>query len=108
MQMRDTVKILKLPPFTTVPSSSNQTFTLTYPGNQDTPLLQVKNDQAQWVPLTDTKTRPNLQQTLLRLGLHNSSISLHTFRRSGATLAFNSNVSIQNIQSHGTWTSDCV
>ena len=37
-----------------------------------------------------------------------ADMSLHTFRRSGATLAFNSNVAIQSIQSHGTWTSECV
>ena len=78
------------------------------PGHQDSPLFQIKNDKAQWLPLTDTKARRNFSQILSRLGLQESSMSLHTFRRSGATLAFNSNVSIQNIQSHGTWTSDCV
>ena len=31
-----------------------------------------------------------------------------TFRRSCATFAFNNNVALQNIQRHGTWTSDCV
>ena len=70
--------------------------------------FQVKNDKAQRIPLTNTKTRRNLHQIFSRLGLQNSKISLHTFRHSGDTLAFNSNVSIQNIQSHGTWTSECV
>ena len=34
--------------------------------------------------------------------------SFHSFRRSGATFAFNNDVTLQNIQRHGTWTSDCV
>ena len=111
MQMRDTVKILKLPALHNSPLCPVQALKnvfLLSPGNQDTPLFQVKNDRAQWVPLTDTKTRRKFHQILLRLGFQNSKISLHTFRRSGVTLAFNTNVSIQNIQSHGTWTSDCV
>ena len=111
MQMRDSVKLLKLQSLQSSPLCPVQALKnllLLSPGNQDTPLFQVKNDKAQWVPLTDTKTRHNFHQILSRLRLQNSKISLHTFRRSGATLAFNSNVSIQNIQSHGTWTSDCV
>ena len=102
MEMRDGVKILKLPtlhgsPLCPVQALKNLLFLS--PGHQDSPLFQVKNDIAQWVPLTDTKTRRNFHQFLLTLGFHNSKISIHTFRCSGATLAFNSNVSIQNIQS---------
>ena len=111
MQTRDSVKILKLPflshsplcPVTTVKNMLMLT-----PGHQDTPLFQIKNARVQWVPLTDTQTRRNFTQVLTRLGLQDSGMSLHIFRRSGASLAFNSNVSLQNIQSHGTWTSDCV
>ena len=55
-------------------------------------MFQVTNGKAQWVPLTDTRTMRNFHQILARLGLQNSKISLHTFRRSGATLAFNFNV----------------
>ena len=35
-------------------------------------------------------------------------ITFHSFRRSGASLAFSHNVPLQEIQWHGTWTSDCV
>ena len=66
------------------------------PGDQDTPLFQIKTAKADWVPLTDTQTRCNFAQTLVRLGLQDSNMSLHTFRRSGASIAFNSKVSIQN------------
>ena len=99
MQTRDTIRILKMPALGTSPLCPVQAIKN---------LFQIKNEFAQWVPLTDTKVRRNFAQILSRLGLQNSGMSLHTFRRSGATLAFNSNVSIQNIQSHGTWTSDCV
>ena len=50
------------------------------PENHDTPLFQIKNDTAQWIPLTDTKVRQTFSQILQRLGLNNSSMSLHTFR----------------------------
>ena len=93
---------------TIVPSTSNQKFTPSNTRVKNSPLFQVKNECAQWIPLTDTKVRRNFFPILSRLGMQHSGMSLHTFRRSGATLAFNSDVSIQNIQSHGTWTSDCV
>ena len=41
----------------------------------------------------------------MALGLNPSHFTFHSFRRSGATLAFNFHVPIQR---HGTWTSDCV
>ena len=111
MQTRDTIRLLKIPalgssPLCPVQAIKNLLF-LT-PGTKNSPLFQVKNECAQWIPLTDTKVRRNFFQILSRLGMQHSGMSLHTFRRSGATLAFNSDVSIQNIQSHGTWTSDCV
>ena len=42
------------------------------------------------------------------LHLETNYITFHSFRRSGAAFAFNHNVSIQEIQKHGTWMSDCV
>ena len=111
IQTRDTIRILKIPSLGSSPLCPVQAIKnllLITPGTKNDPLFQIKNEAAQWVPLTDTKVRRNFTQILSRVGLQHSGMSLHTFRRSGATLAFNSNVSIQNIQSHGTWTSDCV
>ena len=91
VQTRDMVKIIKLPALQASPLCPVQAvknLLLLTPGDQDTPLFQIKNDKAQWNPLTDTKTRQNFAQILQRLGLNNSSMSLHTFRRSGAALAF--------------------
>ena len=58
--------------------------------------------------MTNTRVRRHLKSILHLLGLSWSPITFHTFRLSGATLAFNNNVDIQNIKQHGTWTSDCV
>ena len=58
--------------------------------------------------LTQNQVRTHLAKLLHALKLDGKSYSFHTFRRSGATLAFNSNVSIQNIKRHGTWSSDTV
>ena len=104
-------KIIKLPVLQAsplCPVKSVKNFLSLTPGSEDTLLFQIRNDKAKWLPLTDTKTRRNFTQVLQRLGLKDSFMSLHTFRRSGATLAFNSNVSLQNIQSHGTLTFDRV
>ena len=45
---------------------------------------------------------------LAKLHLHQFRFTFHTFRRLGATFAFNNDVALQNIVKHGTWTSDCV
>ena len=56
----------------------------------------------------DTRLRKHFKNIITALNLGQSSLTFHSFRRSGATMAFNSEVPIQDIQSHGTWTSDCV
>ena len=77
------------------------------PKGSNFPLFQVKVNQT-WVPLTDNKVRCHLSLLLTKLKLENTGYTFHTFCRSGATFAFNNNVALQNIQKHGTWTSDCV
>ena len=74
---------------------------------QQTPYLKKKHKE-RWVPLSDTRLHKHFSLILQELNLHNQSITLHSLRPSSATLAFNSNVSLQNIQNHGTWTSGCV
>ena len=59
--------------------------------------------RGKWVPLTDSSLPKNLTSILKFLNLHNSGITFHTFRRSSASLAFQLNVGIQQIQSHGLW-----
>ena len=65
------------------PVSAVKNLLMLTPGDQDTPLFQIKNAKAQFVPLTDTQTRRNFAQVLIRLrfaGLWNVSPHLQGFR----------------------------
>ncbi len=58
--------------------------------------------------ITQQQVRSHLRSIMLLMGLNPISHTFHTFRRSGASLAFQLRVPIQDIQSHGTWLSDAV
>ena len=58
--------------------------------------------------VTQSQIRSHLTKVLSLLNLDHSHFTFHTFRRSGATLAFNNNVPIQQIKRQGTWSSDAV
>ena len=58
--------------------------------------------------ITQSQLRSHLRKVLLQINVDPSVHSFHTFRRSGATLAFNSGVDISHIKRHGTWLSDAV
>ena len=58
--------------------------------------------------LTQSLLRKRLATLLRMLNLHLLGFGYHTFRRSGATLAFDSNISLQNIKLHGAWQSEAV
>ena len=110
IQSRNTVKILKIPrlganPICPVTAITN--LLAITPGSKNEPLFQYKNVKG-WAPLTDTQVRRHFHLILKKLNLHNSNLTFHAFRRSGATYAFNSNVALQDMQSHGTWTSECI
>ena len=62
------------------------------PKGSNLPCSSIKNSN--WVPLTDTKVRRHFSLILSRLDLQGSGYTLHTFRRSDATFAFNNNVDL--------------
>ena len=110
MQNNNQVKLISVPripgsPLCPVRAISN--LLSLSPKGSNLPLFQYKLNSS-WTPLTDTKVRRHFALILSRLGLQGTGYTLHTFRRSGATFAFNNNVELQNIQRHGTWRSDCV
>ena len=74
-----------------------------YPGNDNDPLFCIQGS-----PVTQVQARTHLKKILNMLHLDLNFHNFHTFRRSGATLAFNQNIEIQKIKNHGTWSSDCV
>ena len=77
------------------------------PSGNNSPLFQIKN-HGKWCPLTDSKARYHLKLVLKRLGLDPNSLSFHSFHRSGASYVFNNHVRLQDIKSHGTWTSHSI
>lgn len=60
------------------------------------------------VIIGEKHVRIALTTVLKAIGLDPKSYSFHTFRRSGATLAYQLGVPIEHIKSHGTWMSDAV
>ena len=110
LQNRDKVKIIKVPSLgksPLCPVSAVKKLLSSSPGSNNSPLFQVKCYH-KWVPLTDTRLRKFLAKVLKALHLTHHGFTFHSLRRSGATLAFNLNVPMQDIQSHGTWTSEAV
>ena len=109
MQNNNQAKLIKLPVLNNslCPARALKNCLSIIPGSKNDPLFQFKVGQA-WLPLTDNRVRTHLKNILALLNLDQSFITFHSFRRSGATFAFNHNVPLQHIQRHGTWTSDCV
>ena len=71
------------------------------------PLFQYKVNSV-WITLTDTRIRKCLSKINVKMGLPKNYFTFHAFRRSGATLAYKSQVSVQHIKDHGSWASNCV
>ena len=77
------------------------------PGDKNSPLLQFRVGMV-YQPLIDTRVRKHFKNILNLFKIQDQNLTFHSFRRSGATFAFQHNVALQNIQQHGSWTSDCV
>ena len=105
IQLRDRVHPITLPrvrgsklcPF----SACTQAMALYSPDSND-PLFQYKINSA-WVVLTDTRIRKCLSKINAKMGLPKNYFTFHAFRRSGATLAYKSQVSVQRIKDHVTY-----
>ena len=105
LQSKNTVRIIKVPALgrsPLCPVRALKAILAITPGSDNSPLLQVKV-KTKWLPLTDSRLRKNLAIILAKLGLANSNITFHSFRRSGATLAFNSSVPLQDIVALWSW-----
>ena len=59
-------------------------------------------------PVIDTSIRDALKVVLNHLNIPLQGHLFHAFRRSGATLAFDNNVQLQDIMDHGLWRSSAV
>ena len=59
-------------------------------------------------PVIDTNIRDALRSIVTSLHLDPAAYGFHAFRRSGATLAFDSHIPLQNIMAHGLWRSPSI
>ena len=59
-------------------------------------------------PVIDTILQDGLRKVLTYLGIPLTGHGFHTFRRSGAALAYDNNVDLQHIMAHGLWRSSAV
>ena len=109
MQNKDQIKLITIPKLNNLlcPVGALQEVLRLVPRRKNAPLFQILDNSA-WIPLTDTRVRRHLHSILTVLGMQASGFTFHSFRRSGATFAFQNNVSLQNIKHHGTWSTECV
>ena len=109
-QLRDKVKyvtIPKIPHSPLCPFGSLKNMLQKIPGTENDPLFSIPR-QGQYLPLTDSIVRKHLKRVLTALGWDQKKYTFHTFRRSGASWAYNHGVPVQAIKDQGTWSSDCV
>ena len=58
--------------------------------------------------IIDTHIHDTLKKVLTHRNISHPSHGFHTFRRSGATFAFDHNVALRNIMAHGLWRSSAI
>ena len=110
MQTRDRVQCVTIPKLRNkviCPYRALRQLFKLYSLSYDSPLFQIQKSHG-WIPLTDSKVRKALKISNSHLGLRPNFFTFHDFRWSGATFAYQSNIPIQEIKRHGTWSSDCV
>ena len=110
LQTRDQVRSISLPKLkvpSICPYKALRSIFQLYNPAQNEPLFQIPTCNG-WVPLTDSRVRKHLAEINMAMNLPKNYYTFHAFRRSGASLAYHSNASIQQIKDHGTWTTECV
>ena len=66
------------------------------------------NNFQPYAQVIDTYIRNSIKKILIHRNIPLSGHGFHTFRRSGATLAFVNNIQLQDIMAHGLWRSSSV
>ena len=106
---RDRVHVVVVPCLTSkilCPVKAMQEAMAMYNPNPTSPLFQIFVGN-KWKILIDSCIRKVLSKINLKMGLASNHFTFHTFRRSGANMAYNAHMPIQSIQQHGSWASDC-
>ena len=77
------------------------------PTGKHLPLFQILIKD-HWLPLSGFKARSFLKLAVTSIGLDPKRYTFHSFRRSGASLAFNHDIDLARIKQHGSWKSDAI
>ena len=72
------------------------------------PLFLMPSPTGKLTVISIPQLRSSFSRLVSHLNFPSRDFSLHSLRRGGATLAFQSGVPLEVIKSHGTWTSDAV
>ena len=110
IQFRDECRLVTLPKLGAspiCPYGALKTIMALYKPGANSPLFQIRVATG-WQVLTDTRVRKNLATINRLLNLPSNYYTFHTFRRSGASLAYDLDIPVKEIKEHGTWASDCV
>ena len=104
IQTRDQVKVISLPSLGRNPICSYRALKLLYQlynQSENQPLFQYKY-VAGWMVLINSIIRKTLSLINQKLNLSPHFFTFHAFQHSGASLAFNANVPLQEIKVQGT------
>ena len=71
------------------------------------PLFQIMTKNGS-TPLVAVNAQSVLKVAVTSLGSNPKHYAFHSFRCSGASLAFNGNVALETIKQHGNWRSEAV
>ena len=110
MQTSGQVQVVQLPQLNDpmlCPVTAFKDYLASVPIDKTLPLFQILVKQ-QWLPLTGFKARSFLKLAVTSIGLDPKIYTFHSFRRSGASLAFNHDVDLNKIKQHGNWKSDAI
>ena len=100
------IQLPELNNFFLCPTRALKTLIKSRPLSPTAPLFA--NNFPPFSSVIDTHIRDSLKKILTLLGISPSGHGFHTFRRSGATFAFDHNVPLQNIMAYGLWRSSAV
>jgi integrase len=98
------IRLFSIPNYPVCPVKAFGALQRSYPVLATDPFLSYRAS-GQLFLITQAHLRRSLKRLLLTLNL-SPHLSFHSFRRSGASLAFASGVPFAAIQAHGTWASD--
>ena len=103
------IPLPRIPGSSLCPTQAFSTMRRLIPTSQpNTPLLVMNNNKGRLVLVTTHHLQQGLSKLITALGLQPSMYTLHSFRRGGATLAYQSGIPLDLIKGHGTWDSDAV